>query len=135
MRKQNNSGYSNTVADGVDLYLAKLPEDIQTLLNNLRRVIKSAAPKAEEIISYKIPTYKYYGPLVHFMAGKSHCSFITVSKNIPELFKSELKPFKVSGTTIHFTADNPIPSSLIRKIVKTRIMENEMASINSDRKK
>lgn len=109
----------------VDDYLATLPQDQRALLENLRRQIKAAAPKAEEIISYRIPTFKYYGPLVHFLARKEYCSFIVVSKSALEGFRSELKTYVISGTTIHFSAENPLPAPLVRKIVKARIKENE----------
>lgn len=110
----------------VDAYLAAVPPDLRTVLENLRQAIKAAAPKAEEVISYQIPTYKYHGPLVHFVARASYCSFIVVSKAILEKFKNELEGYDTSGTTIHFTAENPLPATLVKKIVKARIAENEL---------
>ena len=109
----------------VDEYLSELPEDIQSTLQNLRVTIKEAAPEAQELISYKIPTYRHYGPLIHFMASANHLSLITVNKSIIEQFKEELKSFKTIGTTIHFSAENPIPEELIKKIVQVRIRQNE----------
>lgn len=114
-----------TAAKNVDEYLDALPEDVRTTLEKLRQTIKAAAPKAEEIISYQIPTYKFKGPLVHFAAFPDHCSLVVVSKSTIETFKSELKSHKISGTTIHFTADNPLPATLVQRIVKARIKENE----------
>ena len=84
---------------------------------------------AEEIISYGIPTYNYKGALVHFKAGKNHCSFITVDKSVLETVKSELKGYNISGTTIHFSAENPLPENLVRKIVEARIEQNEKKNI------
>ena len=110
----------------MDDYLVSIKEDTRPVMEKLRKSIKAAAPEAEEVISYQIPTYKYHGPLVHFMAGKNHCSFIAVSKSILEKFKSELKGYKTSGTTIHFSAENPLPATLVTKIVKARIEENEL---------
>jgi uncharacterized protein YdhG (YjbR/CyaY superfamily) len=112
----------------VEDYLAALPEDTRIVLENLRRTILAAAPKAEEIISYQIPTYKLNGPLVHFMAGKSHCSFVTVDKTVLAGLQKELAGFKVSGTTIHFTAANPLPATLVKKIVKARLKQNAAAT-------
>lgn len=114
-----------TNPSSVDEYLNSLPKDVRLTLERLRQSIKAAAPKAEEVISYRIPTYKLNGPLVHFMTGEDHLSFITVSKSITQKFKEELKAFKTSGTTIHFTPDKPLPSLLIKKIVKERIKENQ----------
>ncbi len=119
----------------VDDYLAALPEDTRSVLEKLRRAILAAAPKAEEVISYQIPTYKLNGPLVHFMAGKNHCSFVTVDKTVLAGFQRELAGFKVSGTTIHFTADNPLPATLIKKIVKARLRQNLALALKTKKPK
>lgn len=118
-------------AKNVDEYLAAAPEDVRPVLEKLRRTIRAAAPKAEEVISYQIPMFKYHGPLVFFAAFRNHCSFYVVSKPIMETFSSELKPWDTSGTTIHFSAKNPLPASLVKKIVKARIEENEAKAKNT----
>jgi uncharacterized protein YdhG (YjbR/CyaY superfamily) len=115
----------NLQASDVDEYLDAFPEKVRTALGKLRNSIKAAAPKAEEIISYQIPTYKYMGPLVHFAAFETHCSFIVVSKSIMEIFEKELLVYKTSGRTIHFSPEKPLPAVLVKKIVKMRIKENE----------
>jgi uncharacterized protein YdhG (YjbR/CyaY superfamily) len=112
-------------ASNVDAYLATLPKDMQVALQGLREAIKAAAPTAEEVISYQIPTYKYHGPLVHFVARKSYCSLIVVSRSILETFNSELEGYETSGTTIHFSPEKPLPTELVKKIVKARMKENE----------
>jgi uncharacterized protein YdhG (YjbR/CyaY superfamily) len=112
-------------AKNVDTYLKKLPADVKSMLGKVRRENKAAAPKAEEVISYGIPTYKYKGPLVHFAAFKDHCSFVVVSKSAAEMFRDEFKNYKFSGRTVHFTPENPLPADLIKRIVKVRIKENE----------
>lgn len=115
----------SSLAKDVDAYLASVPKELQTILEKLREAIKAAAPKAEEVISYQIPTYKYHGPLVHFMARERYCSLITVNKEVLQEFKNELKGFDISGTTIHFTPEKPLPAALVKKIVKARVAENE----------
>jgi uncharacterized protein YdhG (YjbR/CyaY superfamily) len=115
----------NKPAKSVDNYLAAVPQEARAVLEKLRRTIKNAAPNAEETISYQIPTFKYRGPLVFFAAFKNHCSFYVVSKSIMKTFSSELKPYDTSGTTIHFSAENPLSATLVKKIVKARIEENE----------
>lgn len=112
-------------AKNVDEYLKMQPEAMQPVLEKLRQAIKKAAPKAEEVISYQIPTYKYLGPVVHFAAFKDHCSFIIVNKDIIKTFEKDLQGHKTTGTTIHFTPEKPIPSTLVQKIVKIRVKENE----------
>ena len=113
----------------VDDYIKALPGDFRSMLEKLRQVIKKAAPEAEEIISYQIPTYKYKGPLIHFAAFKDHCSLIVIDKQIIKTFEKELKDYKTNGTTIHFTAAKPLSSSLVQKIIKIRIKENEEREI------
>lgn len=109
----------------VDEYLAALPVDVRIALEKLRHTIRTAAPKAEEVISYQIPSYKYKGPLVHFAAFAKHCSLFGVSRPMLETFKKELKDHKISGTTIHFTPGNPLPAAVVKKMVKMRVKQNE----------
>lgn len=71
----------STKPETVEDYLAAIPQEDRNVLKNLRNTIKSAAPEAEEVISYGIPTYKYKGPLVHFAAFKDHLSFYGVNKS------------------------------------------------------
>lgn len=113
-------------AKDVDEYLAAIPEKERIALEDLRKVIKDAAPMAKERISYRIPTYKYHGPLVHFAAFKNHSSLIVVDKSLLETFKDELEGYKTSGATIRFSAEKPLPAVLVKKIVKARIEENEL---------
>ena len=117
-------------AKDVDEYLKALPQEARVVLENLRKEIKAAAPEAEEVISYQMPTYRYQGALVHFMAHKDYCSFFVVNKSILETFKNELKDYDTSGTTIHFTTENPLPPKLVEEIVKTRVRENELLAKN-----
>jgi len=112
------------IAKTVDEYIAHAPEQFHAILSDLRQAIKAAAPCATELISYHIPTYKVNGSLVHLAAFKDHCSFITVSKTPLQLYRDELRPFKISGTTIHFTPQKPLPPELVKKIVLARVEEN-----------
>ena len=120
---------TNTVktqpAGTVDEYISLAPLNFRKVLGNLRAAIKKAAPEAEEVISYQIPTYKQNGALVHFAAFSDHCSFVVINKEILKDLKTALTGYKISGTTIHFTADKPIPESLIKKIVELRIRQNQ----------
>lgn len=112
-------------AKTVDEYLSRLDTGTSKALEQLRKAIKSAASKAEEVISYRIPLYKYNGYLVAFKTGEEFCSFITMSGSLVKAFKKELEGYEVSGTTIHFQPGKPLPSSLVRKLVKARMKENE----------
>lgn len=125
MSKTSTSSSSKTVTKTVDQYLAELPEEMRELLEGVRKAIKKAAPKCEELISYQVPTYKQLGPLVHFAAFKGHCSLIVVRKDILKIFVNELASFKTNGATIRFTPEHPLPSTLVQKIIKTRVQQNE----------
>jgi len=118
--------WKNKPAKTVDEYLAPLPKDVKAALEDLRRVIKAAAPEAEEVISYQMPAYKHKGLLVFFAAFKDHCSFFVGGRSILKTIGKDLEKYDTSGTAIHFTPENPLPASLVKKIVKARIAENEL---------
>jgi uncharacterized protein YdhG (YjbR/CyaY superfamily) len=109
----------------VDEYLMLLDAPTRELLTDLREAILTSAPKAEELISYRVPTYKQNGALVHFAAFKNHCSLVVANKEVIDKFSNELKLYRTSGTTIHFTREQPLPAALVKKIVKMRIVQNE----------
>ena len=111
--------------ESVDDYLAALPDDKRAALAGLRKLIQAAAPNATEVISYQIPVYKYHGMLVGFAAFKNHCSFFVMSPSVMNAYAEELEKYDGAETTIHFTADKPLPIALVKKLVKARILENE----------
>jgi len=108
----------------IDEYLAPLSDEKRAALEKLRRAIKSAAPEAEECISYQIPGFRLNGRLlVSFGAAANHCAFYP-GKFPVEDNKDELKAYDTSKGTIRFPADKPMPATLVRKIVKSRIAEH-----------
>ena len=123
-----------TTAKTVDEYLAAVPADARASLEKLRKMIRAAAPKAEELISYQIPMYEHHGMLVGFAAFKNHCSFFVGTKNI-ETFKDELKSYGTSKGTIRFPVDKPLPAALVKKMVKAHIAENEARSRRKAKKR
>jgi uncharacterized protein YdhG (YjbR/CyaY superfamily) len=110
---------------GVDNYIAAQSADVQPALKQLREIIKQAAPEAQEVLSYQVPTYKDNGPLVSFAAAKNHCSFYVMSARTVEAFKDELKDFDASGGAVRFSPDKPLSAPLVKKIIKARIAENK----------
>lgn len=112
-----------TKAYSVDEYIAAFPADIQDLLEQMRSVIKKAAPAAEEKISYAMPTYYLHGNLVHFAAFKSHIGFYPIPSGI-DAFKEELSEYKSAKGSIQFPLNKPLPLDLVSKIVKFRVDEN-----------
>lgn len=108
----------------VEDYLKQFPAEQQAALHKIRKAIKETAPKAEEGISYGMPGYKLNGVLVYFGGFKNHCSLFPAGSSIKE-FSSELKEYKTSRGTIQFPLEKPVPVTLIKKIVKARMKENE----------
>jgi uncharacterized protein YdhG (YjbR/CyaY superfamily) len=92
-------------------------------LNELRQTIREAAPQAEETISYQMPTFRLNGNLVHFAAFKNHIGFYPTPTGI-EAFQKELSSYKGAKGSVQFPIDQPLPLSLIRRIVEYRVREN-----------
>jgi uncharacterized protein YdhG (YjbR/CyaY superfamily) len=123
--KKTKTGNVAKVPKTVDEYLERVPEPARTTLNKVRAVIRSAAPPdATESISYGIPTFKYKGMLASFAAFSDHCSLFPGAGPTIE-FKNDLKSFQTSKGTIRFAPNKPLPATLLRKLVKARIRENE----------
>jgi len=112
-------------AKNVDDYLAAVPATARTTLKKIRRSIKEVAPDATEKISYGMPSFYYLGPLVAYAAFKDHCSLFPMSVSAMETHKPELKDYDTSKGTIRFAFDAPLPSTLVKRLVKERIRENE----------
>ena len=111
----------------IDEYLAGLTDEKRVALERLRRTIKSAAPGAEECISYGIPAFRIEGTLlVAFGAAAKHCSFYPGALPL-RVHQDELETYSISKGTIRFQADKPLPPKLVRKLVKTRLAERAPA--------
>jgi uncharacterized protein YdhG (YjbR/CyaY superfamily) len=108
----------------IDEYLAGVSDDQRSALEKLRQTIRSAAPKAEECISYSMPAFKLNGILVGFAAQRNHCALYPFNGSTVKAFKDELEGYETSMGTIRFHPDKPLPAALVKKIVKARIAEN-----------
>jgi uncharacterized protein YdhG (YjbR/CyaY superfamily) len=106
-----------------DEYIGQQPENARNLLRQLRQIIKDAAPQAEEVISYRMPAFKYHGMLVYYAAFKNHYSLFPMTKAL-EKFKTKLAGYETTKGTIHFSYDRPVPVKLVTEIVQYRIKEN-----------
>src|SRR5437773_5631337 len=112
-------------AKNVDEYLAGLPEPARSTLKHMRAVIKSVVPKeTTEVISYRIPMFKYNGMLVGYAAFSKHCSLFPTGSGVIEKFAKDLKSYRTSKGTIQFPSDKPLPDALLKKIVTQRVKEN-----------
>src|SRR4051794_13028873 len=98
-------------------YLDTFPAEIRSKLEELQTIIRKAAPKAEELISYNMPAYKQHGILVYFAGNKGHIGFYPTASPIVA-FAEELKAYKTSKGAIQFQMDQPVPRKLITDIVK-----------------
>jgi len=107
-----------------DEYLAALSVDKRRALEKLRKDIQSAAPKAEECISYGIPGFRLNGKLlVSYGAAAKHCAFYPGSTL--KAFKKEMKDYDTSGKgTLRFLEDKPLPPTLVRRIVQARVAQH-----------
>jgi uncharacterized protein YdhG (YjbR/CyaY superfamily) len=108
-----------------DEYIGSFPQETQMILEKIRKTIQKIIPKAEETISYGIPTFKLNGvSLVHFAAYKNHIGFYATPNGHKE-FKRELSVYKQGKGSVQFPLDKPIPYDLIKRIVKFRTKESE----------
>jgi uncharacterized protein YdhG (YjbR/CyaY superfamily) len=116
----------NAAPKNVDEYLAGVAEPARSTLSRLRAVIRSVVPtEATEGISYRMPTFRYKGPLVCYAAFSNHCSFFPMSAALIKEFEEELEGFSTAKGTIRFGVDRPLPAALVKKLVKARIAQNE----------
>src|SRR2546428_1030491 len=113
-------------AKNVDEYIAQAPKEVQEKLQELRAVIKSTAPSAEERISYGMPYYDYKGRLVYFQLWKKHIGFY-VPTPVVEEHKSELQGYETTKGTVRLPLDEKLPLALIEKLVKARVRKNDEA--------
>lgn len=140
MRKSADSAVpSHKLADssaGVNAYLAAVPEPARSTLVKMRAMIRSCVPaEATEGRSYGMPAFRYKGPLVAYAAFKKHCSFFPMQASLTDQLKDELKDFRTSKGTLQFTQEKPLPASLLKKMVKMRVAENEIRFEAKSRKR
>ena len=114
---------NRSTARSIDEYIAAFPPETQKVLEELRALIKEAAPDATETISYAIPTFDLNGHLVHFAGYERHIGFYPTGSGV-EAFKEELKSYKSGKGSVQFPLGRSMPTDLIRRIVAFRVEEN-----------
>ncbi|MCI4359138.1 MAG: DUF1801 domain-containing protein [Thermoplasmata archaeon] len=105
-------------------YFDRVPPQFRKVLGELRKTIRAAAPDAEELISYQMPAFRQDGMLVYYGAFRDHLSFFAGSARVLRQFSDATKPFEKGKGTLQFTPDRPLPSDLVRRIVRARVAEN-----------
>ena len=108
----------------IDEYIKAFPDDVQRILEKMRKTIRDAAPGALEEISYQMPAFKLNGALVYFAAFKNHIGFYPTSSGIKQ-FKKELSRYQGGKGSVQFPIEKPIPYDLVKKIVIFRMKENQ----------
>jgi uncharacterized protein YdhG (YjbR/CyaY superfamily) len=123
----------------VDEYISGRPEGLRNALKRVRSAIRRAVPEAEEVISYKMPTYKLRGSrLLYFAGWKQHYALYAVTNRVVAAFKGELAPYEVDKGTIRFPLSAPVPVKLIERIAKFRakeVVEREKAKAPAHKKR
>jgi uncharacterized protein YdhG (YjbR/CyaY superfamily) len=109
----------------IDDYLAGLSAEKRAALEKVRAAVRSAAPGAEECISWGLPAFRLDGRvLVAFRAAANHCAFHPMSGATVAAHRAELADYDTSPGTIRFPPTDPLPAPLVRKLVRARIAEN-----------
>jgi uncharacterized protein YdhG (YjbR/CyaY superfamily) len=110
-------------ANSVDEYIAAFPPAVQALLREVRRVVRAAAPEAEECLSYRIPAYKQAGVVVYFAAFKEHIGLYPPIRGDAALAKA-VSPYTGPKGNLQFPYDQPLPLDLIDRVTRARLQQN-----------
>jgi uncharacterized protein YdhG (YjbR/CyaY superfamily) len=113
---------SKGTAKDFDEYAERFPKDVQQLLRKMRQTIRKVAPQAKETISYSMPAFRLDGMLVWFAAHASHIGFYPGASAIAR-FKKELSGYRSAKGSVQFPFDEPLPLSLVTRIVEYRVNE------------
>ncbi len=107
----------------IEAYIAASAAAVRPILREMRRVIRAAAPAAEEVISYRMPAFKQRGILVYFAAFKNHIGLFPPVRGDAKLAKT-LAPYAGPKGNLKFALDRPIPYALIRRVVRLRVKQD-----------
>ena len=116
-------------------YLLTQPVEFRSCLTEMRNLVKSIVPNAEEVFSYQVHCFKQIYMLVGIGTTREYCSLYTMSSKLMKQIKAELKGYKISGMTLHFKPDEPLPVDIITRIVLLRLQENEAIAIGKKKKR
>ena len=118
----------------INSYIALFPDDVQTILQQVRETIRKAAPDAEEVISYRMPAFKQQGIVVYFAAWAKHIGLYPPIAGDPAIEKAVAKYAGPKGN-LQFPLDEPMPLKLIERIVKLRLKQNADRAAAKKKKK
>jgi uncharacterized protein YdhG (YjbR/CyaY superfamily) len=123
-----------TKPENFEEYIIPFPAETQKQMEQIRTIIKEAAPQAEEVISYGMPSFRLNGRLLYFAAYRNHIGFYPMASAI-EAFKSSLSDYKWAKGSIQFPLSKPVPVDLISDIVKFRVQQNLAKAYTGSKKK
>lgn len=108
----------------VDAYLSALEEPKRSTLETLRAAILEIVPEAEQVISYRVPAFRLHGKIVAgFAAFKDHLSYLPFSGSVLVQLADELEGYTMTKSALHFPVDQPLPKSLVRKLIEVRMAD------------
>ena len=108
----------------IDDYLKGIPNDRRKALKDLRKKILAVIPDAEECISYRMPAFRFDGTVVAgFLATSKGCSYFPFSGSTLKTLGQLVSRYDQSKGSLHFSSERPLPLTLVRKLIKTRIAE------------
>ena len=111
--------------ENVDEYIAGFPGDIKNKLEQMRQLIRKAAPQSEELISYGMPAFRMNGNMVWFGAYTNHIGFYPKVDGTNAL-KKELSKYMGTKGSVHFTLNKPLTTKLITEMVRVRFSEKQI---------
>ena len=124
---------NRVVPKTIDEYISAFSPEVRAILQEVRQVVRSAAPGAQEAISYNIPAFKLNGILVYFAAFKQHIGFYPPIRGDSRLEKA-VSQYAGEKGNLRFPLDQPIPYALIERITKLRVKQN-LAKAKAQRRK
>jgi uncharacterized protein YdhG (YjbR/CyaY superfamily) len=107
----------------IDEYITIFPPDVRAVLEKIRQTIRTSAPEAEEIISYRMPAFRFNGILLYFAAFKNHIGLYPPIRGDAKLMKA-VSPYAGEKGNLRFPLDQPIPYDLIERIARLRVKQN-----------
>ena len=113
----------------VDSYIANSDREARPILKEIRKIIKSTIPEAEEGISWNVPILKYHGILAGFVVYKNHVSFGAAVLQSKDRKMLEEKGYKTGKGTMQIKFDQKVPTTAIKKILKAKAKMNEAKSV------
>jgi uncharacterized protein YdhG (YjbR/CyaY superfamily) len=112
--------------NSIDGYLKGVPEDRRRALKDLRKKIHTVLPEAEECISYRMPAFRFNGTVVAgFLATTKGCSYFPFSGSTLRTLGHIVSRYSQTKGSLHFSPAHPLPLTLVRKLLKTRIAETK----------